>query len=333
MSQPSQWFHVSSEANPADMGTRGVYAKELTSFWFTGPVFHREELARPSHFVVPADDKELRRVFSTSVEKKDLVSRRFSKFSSWQRLLLGVARILKSARKDFSVVSAPDLKKAALTVVRIVQRESFVNYFADKEEGLVDSQLKSLDPFVGNDGLLRVGGRLRLSGLSTEEKHPMILPRNSHVSRIIATYIHTKTHHQGRHITSGAIRDAGYWIVGMARLVGKLIHECFFCRRVRGQMTVPRMACLPLPRISRSPPFSFVGIVVMGHWNVIFRKTRGHNASTKRWGLLITCLYCRAVHIETLESLSADSFLCALRRFIAIRGKIQALYCDVEVIS
>ena len=328
VSHPEQWRHISTDANVSDMGTRGVSATDLANspHWFTGPEIHGEELKSPSSFEVPPGDKELRKVLLTSVESSNDFAVRFSKFSSWKRLVIGVVRIQKSTRRDFSNISVTDLKKSELTILRIVQREHFPIYFSELSGE--DSQLKSLDPFIGDDGMLRVGGRLRLSGLSTEEKHPIILPRNCHVGRLVATDLHVKTHHQGRHITSGAIRDAGFWIIGMARLVGKLIHECVFCKRVRGRALTPKMACLPAARISRSPPFSFIGIDVMGPWNVVLRKTRGHKASTKRWGLLITCLYCRAVHIETLESLSADSFLCALRRFIALRGPAQAAFTD-----
>ena len=41
----------------------------------------------------------------------------------------------------------------------------------------------------------------------------------------------------------------------------------------------------------------------------------------KRYGVLFTCLAVRAIHIEVVQNLEADSFINALRRFIARRGK------------
>ena len=48
----------------------------------------------------------------------------------------------------------------------------------------------------------------------------------------------------------------------------------------------------------------------------------------KRYGCLFTCLKIRAVHIEVVHSLDADSFINALQRFIARRGQVKMLISD-----
>lgn len=48
----------------------------------------------------------------------------------------------------------------------------------------------------------------------------------------------------------------------------------------------------------------------------------------KNWIALFTCLTVRAIHIEIVESLSSDSALMALRRFIARRGCPTRIYSD-----
>ena len=48
----------------------------------------------------------------------------------------------------------------------------------------------------------------------------------------------------------------------------------------------------------------------------------------KAYGLLITCLVSRAVHVELLEDMSSDSFINALRNLIDIRGAVSTISCD-----
>ena len=55
---------------------------------------------------------------------------------------------------------------------------------------------------------------------------------------------------------------------------------------------------------------------------------RGGAANAKHWGLIFTCLNSRAIHIEVLETMEANSFIFALRRFFAIRGPVAKLRCD-----
>lgn len=47
------------------------------------------------------------------------------------------------------------------------------------------SPLAKLCPIIDKDGLLRVAGRLREADVSSEERHPLILPNSCHVSKLI----------------------------------------------------------------------------------------------------------------------------------------------------
>lgn len=48
----------------------------------------------------------------------------------------------------------------------------------------------------------------------------------------------------------------------------------------------------------------------------------------KQYGLLLTCMCSRAIHIELLDDLSTDAFINALRSFIAVRGTVHQIRCD-----
>ena len=84
------------------------------------------------------------------------------------------------------------------------------------------------------------------------------------------------------------------------------------------------MADLPSDRLQiEQPPFSHVGIDYFGPFNV-----RQARSTVKRYGCVFTCLTDRAIHIEAAYSMSTDSFLCVLRKFIARRGKPRRILSD-----
>ena len=63
--------------------------------------------------------------------------------------------------------------------------------------------------------------------------------------------------------------------------------------------------------------------IILGQlWSKHLRKQE------KRYGCLFTCLVTRAVHLEVAKSLETDSFINALRRFIARRGPPSDIYSD-----
>ena len=148
------------------------------------------------------------------------------------------------------------------------------------------------------------------------------------MTHLVINYHHESVHHQGRQITHGKIRQTGIWIVGANRMISKMINQCVTCRRLRGKLSSQLMADLPKDRLDTPPPFTNVGFDVFGPWNIQRRKLRRGAVNAKRWALIFTCLNCRAVHIEVLETMESSSFICALRRFFAIRGTPTLLRCD-----
>lgn len=85
-----------------------------------------------------------------------------------------------------------------------------------------------------------------------------------------------------------------------------------------------KMASLPENRITPcKPPFTYVGVDCFGPFTV-----RRGRSNVKRYGVLFTCLVVRAIHIEVAHSLDTESFINALRRFVARRGKPEEVRSD-----
>ncbi|XP_071492080.1 uncharacterized protein [Diadema antillarum] len=155
------------------------------------------------------------------------------------------------------------------------------------------------------------------------EKHPVILPKDSHLSKLVALHYHRRTAHQGRNLTINAIRSGGYWITGCRRIVSSLISKCVHCIRFRGKPRGQMKANLPQDRVEPSPPFTYCGLDCFGPFTI-----KEGRKELKRYGLILTCMSMRAVHIEVLDDMSTDAFLNSLRCFIAIRGNVRLIRCD-----
>ena len=59
-------------------------------------------------------------------------------------------------------------------------------------------------------GIIRVGGRIRGSGLSDECKYPITLPKKVKVTDLIVQWCHYSTAHGGRGMTLNEIRCRGF---------------------------------------------------------------------------------------------------------------------------
>ena len=183
--------------------------------------------------------------------------------------------------------------------------------------------LHRLDPYIDEDGLIRIGGRIQRSNLMIGQCHPIILPKGGHITEMIILYYHNEVCHLGRRITHNHLRQNGYWIIGGSSTVAGYIRKCVLCKKRRGSYLKQKMANLPYERLAEEPPFTYCGVDLFGPFNIKERRS-----VLKRYGVLFTCFSSRAIHLETANSLDTSSFLNALRRFLGRRGPIQQLHSD-----
>ena len=95
---------------------------------------------------------------------------------------------------------------------------------------------------------------------------------------------------------------------------------CLLLRKRVNNLKLPEDGALKLTCQPEEPPFTRTGVDYFGPITIkVGRTTR------KRYGVLFTCLSCRAVHLEVAQSLDTSSFIDALRRFMARRGPVKEL--------
>jgi hypothetical protein len=125
------------------------------------------------------------------------------------------------------------------------------------------SPLCKLDPFL-DGGILRVGGRISRSTVSEDIKYPIIVPRKSHLAKLIIHEEREVTGHSGRnHVHSNLCQK--YWITKGNAVVREVLNKCVKCRRYRGKVESQKIAELLADRLMPDePPFTRVGIDLFG---------------------------------------------------------------------
>lgn len=117
-------------------------------------------------------------------------------------------------------------KESKALIIRKVQFESNESQIQNLSDGIAfpkTSTIPKLGPFLDPSGILRVGGRLKLSALSPSEKHPILITSSHHFAKLLVLRFHRLTRHQGRHITEDSIITSGFWITSLKRLISSSI--------------------------------------------------------------------------------------------------------------
>lgn len=341
---PNQWRHVPGSLNPADDCSRGVPLTDLTtdSRWFQGPDFLKQSEkdwpVSPRVQLPDENDPEVKTVAALSKTDTPKLLLDPARYSSWIRYKRVTAWALRYARNFVAShckrhcdlfrsgpLAAEELVSAETYIIQRTQQAVFPDELDALSHSMplpVTSSLVQLTPALDEGGILRVGGRLERSPLCSSTKHPVILPRQHDVTRLIVTEEHRKVFHAGTEHTLNELRQK-YWIPKARSAVKAYLHPCTICRNRRAQPQAPLMAHLPEARFDSRHPFSSIGLDFFGPVQI-----RMGRRSERRFVLLVTCLSTRAVHLEVTSSLDTDSFLLALRRFMARRGCPSVIHCD-----
>ena len=62
-------------------------------------------------------------------------------------------------------------------------------------------KISRLNPYLDENGIIKVGRKLEKIDISNVCKHPMLMPKDCHVSKFIILWCHQKTVHSGRGMT------------------------------------------------------------------------------------------------------------------------------------
>lgn len=188
------------------------------------------------------------------------------------------------------------------------------------------SPLVGLVPMLGEDGLLRVGGRLQHAPMPLDQRHPIILPGNDTITTLLLRKFHKTLMHGGPQVMMRLARRQ-FWITGGRNVFRKSVQRCVICVRHRGRTMDQRMAPLRVERVTGGYPFLHASIDYCGPFEVKAWKDRC-NRIVKCYVAVFICMATRAIHLEVVEGLSTADFIDAYQRFASRRGHCKSIKSD-----
>ncbi|GBO33493.1 hypothetical protein AVEN_208733-1, partial [Araneus ventricosus] len=248
LTEVSAWQHVPSKENPADIISRGIDPEKIQdcNLWWFGPSFLQDHSVVSPCVCSDINDNELyqREFKKTPTDPVCLVVQgqevlpiinNCSSFTRLQRVIGWCMRFVRNAKNSLQPskgnLTSPELFKSLMCLVKNVQANCFAQEIQCLKSGQQlpnSSSLINLSPFLDEQDILRVGGRLKNSNLPIERKHPILLPYNNHFSDLIINHFHVLYLHTGAEATLANIRTK-FWLINGRNCVRKIIRKCIPC--------------------------------------------------------------------------------------------------------
>nr|CAI5820860.1 unnamed protein product [Callosobruchus analis] len=340
--QKHEWRHIRSELNPADLLSRGTSLSMLkgSRLWWNGPEFllSSEDKWPESKYAEPVEVPEKRKsvqlCFLSNSGLDNSILERYSSLSKLQRVVAYILRFANNSKNKSNTKRTGDLSREELdesikVLIRKVQASSFpeeIHYLHNNKPLRKSSKLLSLSPFLDDERLLRVGGRLNKSMCDYGKRHPYILPSKHVFTTLVINQEHKKCLHAGVQTVLANIRTK-FWPIHGKSAVRAILRKCVICFRARPSSETPIMGEIPTDRLIPGRPFLTVGVDFAGPI-LIKDGTLKTRKLVKAYICVFVCFTTKATHLELVGDLTTQSFLNCLKRFVARRGLCRTIYSD-----
>ncbi|XP_015112561.1 uncharacterized protein LOC107038158 [Diachasma alloeum] len=241
--------------------------------------------------------------------------RKYLRYSQIIRLIAWTLRFVNNCRNKEKIriqtLTAQELQAAEYAVFKMVQSECF--------DGEKDSRLSDLVVYREEMGLLRLKTPVAYRDDSMGFRCPVILDSGHLLVNRLIEDCHLELKHGSIDTTLNKLRER-VWILSSRRAVQSVVRNCARCKRYTAKRLESISIPLPENRVRDASAFEVSGVDLAGP---LFLRD-----GSKSWIVLFTCAVYRDIHLELVSTLSTDSFLEALKRFIARRGGPAVLYSD-----
>lgn len=225
-----------------------------------------------------------------------------------------IAYVLRFYRNTISVgrnienikglLSATEIQAAEITLLQILQQRVYateIQVLSNNERERTALSNKSylfrLNPFINENGILRVGARLSLAdNLWYDQKHLIVMPYLEPFTTIFFRSEHERMLHadpQAMLVTN----RLKYWPIKRRGVARKIVHNCMRCFKVKPKILSPIMNDLPKYRIEKPTKcFEVCGIDYAG---TIFMKSnhRRNTTQNEAYVCIFICFATKAVRL------------------------------------
>ena len=323
-SQEFVFNHTSTKENPADFLTRGMTYSKLVKepMWFEGPHW----ISKEDYWPIQKCYKEV----SMNVADAQVINDHqhanlaidLTKYSSFKKLVNVTGYVFKfMSSKTNTPITDP-----TKYWIRHQQKEYYSEIIDLLQKGSTNKNklIRDLGLYLDKEKIIRCRGRISKAQVSYETKHPILLPKLSHLTKLIIMEAHQVTLHGGLGDTLAQIR-MDYWIPKGRQAVKVALKGCTICRRYEAKpFKYPGPPVLPQDRVTLTKPFEVTGVDYTGAITL----TGDVSGPRKVYICLFTCASTRAVHLEVAEDLSAETFLRMFRAFAARRSCPRIIISD-----
>ena len=349
-----QWFHVKTDENPADLPTRTTSVKTLakSELWNFGPEFlsrpEREwdqqpgidtttEAAEEAKDIEAALDKLhitklmnydalgkwLRAIwgkYSSPTKGFNITAYVHHAYSRFYRRLKGHST--NSGNDTTTRVELADLRENCLTTLLRQEQQRFLHELRTdlEKQRPIKTRWACWRPFLDAEGLIRINGRLSTEQtLPYDQRHPVFLTKGMPMALELAKLWHEeRLRHTGgpQHLIT-CLRTR-FWIENGTVVAKRAIRQCSQCQ-VHKMREVPyQTGPLHTSRFDAIRPFSHLGVDMFGPMEI--KRGRGRQRE-KRYGIIFTCCFTRAINVEVATDASAYTCMLAFKRHAATYGQ------------
>ncbi|PIK41441.1 hypothetical protein BSL78_21711 [Apostichopus japonicus] len=262
--------------------------------WRTGPEFLYSPVEMwPETDITTegnTEDRERRKdhqVAMVEVDADCIDSKKYSKWTKLIRVTAYVQRFVRNLKNKCNKTPNDDESLPESRQILPKELEDAESFWVRKAQKPLHDRLKkgefaTLSPYI-DEGIIRVGGRAGGDVVSYEQRHPVLLPHQCQIAKLIVRHLHEQGGHGGVASTSAMVRQK-YWILGVQRIAKTVKFRCVVCRKAEHKVETQLMADLPPHRVAPfTPPFHFTACDYFGPYHVRV----GRNKTTKHYGVIL----------------------------------------------